>query len=234
MKVVGYIRISTQEQASGHGLEYQQRAIEEYCKAQGLTLTAIYSDIASGTKRKRSGLIQVLADLEGVEALVVYHTDRLSRKLIHLLQLIDHVGKENKRILSKSQPEFDVNNPTGRLMFSILGAVSEFELTRITERMVNGRMMVKQKAMLEDGKRLNHGKRPAYGEKKHWEVMNDGSILKLLIPDEEALATIELIRRHRRSGKSYYAIAKWLNEKGLINKFGKRWSSNAVQLMCSN
>lgn len=228
IKVAGYVRISTQEQASGHGLEYQEQAIREYCKTNNLELTKIYSDIESGTKKNRKGFNQLISDQAEYDGVVVYHTDRISRKLEHLLQILDHIAKSGKVLLSTSQPELSLTNPTGKLVFSILGAVSEFELSRITERLVNGRMIVKQKAK---GTNLNYGKRPGYAEKKQWTINPDGTVTKSLVKDEEALKTIELIKRHRRSGKSYLAIAKYLNAQGIPNKSGKPWNDKTVKAL---
>lgn len=232
MKVIGYCRVSTAEQASGNSLDFQRQAIENYCKECQLELVGIYTDIASGTKRNREGLDQALETLEGADGLILYHTDRLSRKLAQLLNLIDTVAKAGKCIISTSQPEFDLSSPTGRLMLSLLGAIAEFELSRITERMVSGRKMVKQKAEKESSN-LNHGLRPAFHQRKHWDIQSDGTILKTLVLDEQAFDTIQLIKRHRRSGKSYYAIAKWLNLHQVRNKSGCKWNSVTVKRLCN-
>lgn len=224
--VIGYARISTQEQAEGNGLEFQQEAITSYCQSNSLNLCGIYTDIASGTKSHRQGLSEILQGLSQYDAVIVYHTDRLSRKLAHLLQLIDTIGKAGKSIISTSQPEFDLNSSTGKLIFSILGAVSEFELSRITERMVLGRQTAKKKA---NGSNVNYGKRPRYDERKHWDVKSDGTIVKTLVQDTAALQTIELIRRHRRSGKSFRAIARYLNEQQIPSKSGKLWHHKTVK-----
>jgi site-specific DNA recombinase len=55
---------------------------------------------------------------------------------------------------------------------------------------------------------------------------------KELVEDSEELVTIEVIRRHRRSGKSYGEVADYLNEQEYPTKRGGRWSSSTVFAIC--
>lgn len=228
MRCIGYVRISTQEQAHGLGLEMQEEAIKAYCERSQVELLGIYSDIESGTVKNRSGLSQAMSTLKDCDGVIVYHTDRLSRKLKHLLHIIDEIHNQDKRLFSTTQPEFD-NSPMSRLLLGILGSVAEWELSRITERMVAGRQIAKQMAAGTD---INYGKRPRYDEKSVWDIQPDGSIIKRLVKDDDALGTIFLIKRHRRSGKSYYKIAQWLNEHCVPNKSGRPWNPGTVQALC--
>src|SRR6266851_9841551 len=86
VKVVGYIRVSTEDQAdSGAGLEAQRAAIHEQCRRRSWELLAIHSDTASARSlAARPGLMRALADVEGGAAgtLVVAKLDRLSRSLM--------------------------------------------------------------------------------------------------------------------------------------------------------
>jgi site-specific DNA recombinase len=225
--VAAYIRISTQEQAAGHGLDYQEKEVKDYCKAKGLKLLEVYSDIESGTRKKRPGMNQLLADLPQYDAVVVYHTDRISRNLEHALYFIGKITRAGRTIVSTSQKKLDLDDPTGRLTFSILGAVSEYELSLITKRLSLGRSMVKLKAEAS-GSNLNHGKRPGFQEKKNWQINPDGTITKTLEVDPEAVKIVQLIKRHRRSGKSYREIVTYLNREAIPNKSGKPWNQVTV------
>src|SRR4051812_27612886 len=77
-KVVGYVRVSTEEQATaGHGLEVQERAIRSFCESQGYELVDIISDPGvSGAKRPedRDGFRRVieLAAAENFSILLVW------------------------------------------------------------------------------------------------------------------------------------------------------------------
>ena len=81
-QAVGYIRVSTTEQVSGFGLDVQERAIRDYCKANGLRLVEIFRDegqSGSNGLECRVGLAEALAALKAdeVSLLVVYRLDRL-------------------------------------------------------------------------------------------------------------------------------------------------------------
>src|SRR4051795_5495094 len=86
-KVVGYVRVSTEEQATtGHGLELQERAIRSFCQSQGHELVEIVSDAGvSGAKRPedREGFRRVLelATARVFSILLVWKFDRLARNL---------------------------------------------------------------------------------------------------------------------------------------------------------
>jgi site-specific DNA recombinase len=65
---------------------------------------------------------------------------------------------------------------------------------------------------------------PRFGEKPNGN--------KELVEDSEEQATIEVIRRHRRSGKSYNKVADYLNEQSYPTKRGGKWSSSTVFAIC--
>ncbi|HLN04783.1 MAG TPA: recombinase family protein [Acidimicrobiales bacterium] len=105
-RALGYVRVSTDEQASkGHGLAIQRRAIEGYCKKQALLLVDVLSDQGiSGANGldTRDGLAAALARIERHEAsvLVVYRFDRLARQLLVQLTVTDRLDKVGARVLS--------------------------------------------------------------------------------------------------------------------------------------
>ena len=73
---VGYVRVSTQEQVTGFGLEVQRDAVEKYCAAHGLELVAMCEDAGvsgSAGLDARAGLAEALSLLEshGTAVLVV-------------------------------------------------------------------------------------------------------------------------------------------------------------------
>lgn len=92
MRTMGYVRVSTDEQArEGISLENQKARIAAYCEYRGFTLTGIIEDagISGGKNRARPGFIEVLNKVESgeAEALVLYSLERLSRDMLTLLAL---------------------------------------------------------------------------------------------------------------------------------------------------
>src|SRR5207248_10698803 len=93
MDVVGYVRVSTAEQAdSGLGLEAQRAAIENECHRRSSNLLEIFEDAGASGKsmERRSGLRKALRAVRGpeAEALVVAKLDRLSRSLLDFSQVM--------------------------------------------------------------------------------------------------------------------------------------------------
>lgn len=88
---VGLIRVSTAEQGqSGLGLEAQQASIRSFVAAQGWTLVAEHSDIASGKDDRRPGFQAALARCRQLDAvLVAARLDRITRRAHTLSQLLE-------------------------------------------------------------------------------------------------------------------------------------------------
>src|SRR4051812_5061408 len=105
-KVVGYVRVSTEEQATaGHGLEVQERAIRSFCQSQNYELVDIISDAGvSGAKRPedREGFRRVLelAAAGQFSILLVWKFDRLARNLLFSVTTVHNL-----------QEQYRVNHP---------------------------------------------------------------------------------------------------------------------------
>lgn len=89
-----------------------------------------------GTRPK---LQQLLARLGPGDELVVYKLDRLGRSLQDLLAVLDRINAAGAAFRSLTEP-IDTRTPAGKLMYSMLGAVAEFERTLIRERAVAGQI----------------------------------------------------------------------------------------------
>ena len=85
MKAVGYIRVSTEDQAKeGISLEHQEAKVKAYASINDLELVKIVRDEgASGKDLQREGMVKLLemVESEALEAVIVYKLDRLSREL---------------------------------------------------------------------------------------------------------------------------------------------------------
>src|SRR4051794_460309 len=99
MRAVGYVRVSTNEQAdSGIGLESQRAAIRIDCERRGWQLVALLEDAASGKSLdRRPGLARALELIErrdGADVLVVAKLDRLSRSLLDFASLMERARRK--------------------------------------------------------------------------------------------------------------------------------------------
>lgn len=123
----GYARVSTKRQE----LALQLDAL---CAAG---CEVIYEDKLSGVRDDRPELNRCLAELESGDVLVVWRLDRLGRSLPHLLQTIQDLGARGVGFQSL-HGHVDTTDATGRLILTILAALSEFERELTKERIAAG------------------------------------------------------------------------------------------------
>lgn len=121
--LIGYARVSTDDQ----NLHLQRDALNQ------LECSDIFEDTISGARAERPGLTKALDYLRAGDILVVWRLDRLSRSLKDLIELINQL--ESRKIGLKSIHEsIDTSSSSGKLIFHIFGALSEFERNLIRER----------------------------------------------------------------------------------------------------
>jgi len=124
---IGYARVSTLEQS----LDLQIDALKgEGCEK-------ILSDEVSGSVADRPGLTQLKALLRKGDTLVVWRLDRLGRTLKHLIQWINELEEQGVSFKSL-QETIDTTCSSGKLIFHLFAALSEFEHNLIRERTRSG------------------------------------------------------------------------------------------------
>jgi DNA invertase Pin-like site-specific DNA recombinase len=138
MQAIGYVRVSTQEQAdSGAGLDAQRAAIETETARRGWTLVAIHEDAGASGKSMdgRPGLQHALAAVESEEAsgLVVAKLDRLSRSLLDFAALMER-ARRNGWSLVALDLGVDTSTPAGEMMAAVLATFAQFERRIIAQR----------------------------------------------------------------------------------------------------
>jgi DNA invertase Pin-like site-specific DNA recombinase len=133
LKVAIYCRCSTAEQSVAVQLE----GLREYAQVRRFEVVAEYLDEGvSGAKARRPALDRLLADAHRrrFDAVLCWKLDRLGRSLVHLLRLVEQFEALGVDLVSLGDPGLDTTSPHGRLVFSMLGAVAEFERSLIVER----------------------------------------------------------------------------------------------------
>ena len=132
--LIGYARVS---KSDGHQvLDLQIDALTN----SGVKEENIYSDKISGSIDDRIGLENCLKALRENDILVVYKLDRLGRNLKHLIQTVEDLTKRKIgfKVLSGQGVNIDTTTPAGKMIFSIFGALAEFEKELIRERTIAG------------------------------------------------------------------------------------------------
>jgi DNA invertase Pin-like site-specific DNA recombinase len=155
MRAAIYARVSTTGQ--GQSPEMQVRELLEYCERRGWQIAGEYVDSGiSGTKDSRPQLNRLVADAHRrrFDAVVVWKFDRFARSVSHLLRALETFNSLGVAFVSLSE-QIDTSTPTGKLIFTVLGAVAELEWSLIAERVRAGLRNARSK-----GKRLG---RPPIG-----------------------------------------------------------------------
>jgi DNA invertase Pin-like site-specific DNA recombinase len=148
MRAAIYARVSTAN--NGQDPRVQTRDLGEFCERRGWTL-AEYVDIGiSGTKEKRPALDRLMADAHKrrFDVVVVWKFDRFARSVSHLLRALETFNALGIAFVSLSE-QLDTSTPTGKMVFTVLGAVAELERSLIVERVKAGLRNARAK-----GKRL--------------------------------------------------------------------------------
>lgn len=149
MRAAIYARVSTIGQ--GQSPEMQIRELREYCERRGWQLAGEYVDAGiSGAKDSRPELNKLVADAHRrrFDAVAVWKFDRFARSVSHLLRALETFNALGVAFVSLSE-QIDTSTPTGKMVFTVLGAVAELERSLIGERVRAGLRNARAK-----GKRL--------------------------------------------------------------------------------
>jgi DNA invertase Pin-like site-specific DNA recombinase len=161
MAIIGYARVSTQDQDLSGQLDG--------LKAAGAT--KVYREKISGVRADRPELAKLMAGLKASDVVVVTKLDRLGRSTRELLDLIDRISKAGASFRSLGDPLWDTGSAQGRLLSTLLAAIAEFERELIRERTGDGRRRAMaagvrfgRKRKLSEFQRAEAIKRRAAGE----------------------------------------------------------------------
>src|SRR3954453_18201171 len=137
MQVLGYVRVSTDEQSdSGAGLEAQRRAIVAECKRRGWQLVEVIEDAGFSAKDlNRPGIKVALEVLKSgdAKALVAAKLDRLSRSMLDSTALMAMAQKQGWALVALDCA-VDTTTPAGEAMANVLATFAQFERRLISQR----------------------------------------------------------------------------------------------------
>jgi DNA invertase Pin-like site-specific DNA recombinase len=137
MRAAIYARVSTAN--NGQDPRVQTRDLGEFCERRGW-IAVEYVDIGiSGTKEKRPALDRLMVDAHKrrFDVVVVCRFDRFARSVSHLLRALETFHALGIEFVSLSE-QLDTSTPTGKMVFTVLGAVAELERSLIVERVKAG------------------------------------------------------------------------------------------------
>jgi DNA invertase Pin-like site-specific DNA recombinase len=148
MKAVIYARVSTTNHGQDVGM--QTRELQQFIEARGWKLVESYIDEGiSGTKDKRPALDRLMSDAHKrrFDVVIVWRFDRFARSVSHLLRALETFNALGVAFVSLSE-NVDTTTPTGKMIFTVLGAVAELERSLIVERVRAGLRNAKAKGKI--------------------------------------------------------------------------------------
>jgi DNA invertase Pin-like site-specific DNA recombinase len=138
VRVIGYVRVSTEEQAiSGLGLEAQRSALREAWKHREGRLVSVLSDEGySGKDLDRPGLTEALQRIADgrADALAVVKLDRLTRNSSDLGELIEWFQYARGGLIALDFDGLDTTKASGRMIATVIVAVAQWERDSTAER----------------------------------------------------------------------------------------------------
>ena len=222
-KLVGYCRVSTENQKEEGTIEIQEKALKLHAEKNHFELIKIFKDEGvSGSLENRPGLAELFNFIEtnkGIEGVLIFKLDRLARDLYIQEHLIKKLEELNKKLISIKEPNLDSKDPMRKAFRQFMGIVSELEKAFITMRLSGGRINKAQKGGYAGGA-------TALGYK----IKN-----KELVIDEEQAKIIKMIfkmKRHKRMGLR--KIARELNKNSVPTARGGKWYGGTIKYVLEN
>jgi DNA invertase Pin-like site-specific DNA recombinase len=211
MKTLGYLRVSTVRQ----DLDNQRLEIEEYCKANGLTVDD-YLQIEISTRKttKERRIDELLSRLSKADTLIVSELSRLGRSVGELCRIVDSLIKKQVRLIAIKQGlvingKHDMASKTIMTMFALM---AEIERDLISERTKNGLAVAKAK-----GKKLGNPNLPKDNLKRQENAQTFSDTLR------------PILEGFKKTGMTQRQIVAELNKLGIKARLGGQWSLIQVQ-----
>lgn len=236
VRLIGYVRVSTDEQASeGVSLDAQRDRLKAYCTAHGYRLVRVEADAGvSGTipPHRRPGFASALDAVKAgkAEGILALRIDRLSRRSLDAISLMDQSEREGWRLATVTE-SLDTGTPAGRMVVTILVSLAQYQVDDLREKTADA-----MRHLAREGK--VRGRFVPFG----FRIDGFPEALKVDdIPREERPADLYLVEHpgeqsilafmldQREAGKGPRRIANAMNEEGENPRTGRAWTFGNVQ-----
>jgi DNA invertase Pin-like site-specific DNA recombinase len=220
-RVIGYVRVSTLEQAeNGLSLVAQRQRIEDYCRTYGLELVDTLSDdgLSAKTTAGRPNATRVIEMVgkKQIDGVVFLKLDRIARNTVESIKFAELCRKKGV-VLHSITEKIDTSTAMGEFFFTLMAALGQMERRQIGERT---REVLRHKRA--NGEKTGGTVPFGYIAKKH-----SGKTVLVRDPGEQAV--LGLMKSYRGKGHSIRTIVRALEAKGVCTKTGKPvWSPASV------
>jgi site-specific DNA recombinase len=215
-----YVRISQDRAGAGLGVARQEEDCAVLCERLGWPVTDVYvdNDVSAYSGKPRPAWERLIADAKTgtVDAIAVWHVDRLTRspvELEHVITLADQHGLK----LATVTGDVDLGTPTGRMVARILGATARQEAEHKGERQKRQRRQA-----AEAGKPNGGGTRPCgFADDRVTLVSGEADIIR------------EAARR-ALAGESLSSISRDFAERGVTTPKGGNWQPRTLRRLLAS
>jgi len=219
MKIVGYVRVSSDKQAdAGMSLEVQESQIIKYAELYDIGLGEIIMDAGESAKSlKRPGMLRLieLMDSNLCQGVLIVKLDRLTRSVKDLCYLLERYFSKDKVLISV-QEKIDTNSAMGRMVMNVVMSISQWEREATSERTKSVLQHKKTK-----GERI--GNIP-FGYK----LAADGIHLEEDLSEQRV---IDFIKTQRSTGKTLAEISVDLANEQLYSRYYKPFNLSQISKM---
>jgi len=223
MRAAIYVRVSTDEQAKeGFSIPAQRERLAAFALSQGWGVASEYVDDGfSGKNLQRPAMQRLIADVRArrVDVVLVWRLDRVSRRQLHVLQLLEEELEPHGVGFKSATEPFDTTTPAGKAMLGMLAVFAQLEREVIIERV----RFAQEQRVIRDG--LWHGP-PPYG----YRYVAKGTIE----PDPDTAPVVRRIFRDAVAGDGHETVAAHLASDGVPPPSGARWYGGTVGKILAN
>ncbi|GAA4697081.1 recombinase family protein [Nocardioides conyzicola] len=224
LRVIGYVRLSDYRADDASTSPQRQREqITATCLARGWQLVDIIADLdVSGSDRglrlQRPGLVQIRARYAEADVLLFTKLDRLARNVTDFRAIAED-AEANGVALVSIDDNIDLTSASGKFFATILAAFAEMEAATIRERVLKGNAKARELGRFMGGV-------PPYGYRAVPHPSGEGRALAI---DPAEAAVVRELAAAVLGGATVYRATRELNERGVLSKTGKEWSTQAVR-----
>lgn len=199
-----YTRVSTDMQVEKYSLDAQKSEIEKYAKFHNIKIVGKYSDEGRSGKNVegRPEFLKMMDDIESgkdnISYVIVFKLSRFGRNTRDILNSLETMQANEVNLISVMDG-INSSNGVGKLMISLLGAVSEIELENIATQTMAGRKMKASSGLWNGGK-------PPYG----YNLVKGKGILE--VNEEEAKIVRVIYDKFVNENMAPDKISKYINE----------------------